>query len=124
MMLGILIKSSVFLYGGLKGMEYVFRIPYRYFAMPVACITTMFSIFISTDFSDHIVEGLNVDFFLVHVPLELMVPILITFVLLIKNGKNKGMKKGVKNMNYFKKLMSINSKKKYPLKSFRPKRKK
>ncbi|MEK4905656.1 GerAB/ArcD/ProY family transporter [Niallia sp. FSL M8-0099] len=97
MMLGILIKSSVFLYGGLKGMEYIFRIPYRYFAMPVACITTMFSIFISTDFSDHIVEGLNVDLFLVHVPLELMVPILITFVLLIKKWKEqRDEKRGLK----------------------------
>ena len=31
MMLGILVKSAVYFYGGLKGLEYVFRVPYRYF---------------------------------------------------------------------------------------------
>lgn len=89
MMLGILIKSSVFLYGCLKGIEYIFKIPYRYFAMPFACLTAIFSIFISLDFSDHLVEGLQVDLFLLHIPLEYGVPILTTFILLIKKWNKK-----------------------------------
>ncbi len=89
MMLGILIKSSVFLYGGLKGIEYIFKIPFRYFAMPVSCIVAMFSIFITIDFSDHLVEGLHVDIFLLHLPLQFGFPILIVFVLLIKKWKEQ-----------------------------------
>ena len=84
MMLGILIKSSVFLYGCLKGIEYIFKIPFRYFAMPFACLTTLFSVFISVDFSDHLIEGLNVDLYLLHIPLDFGVPIFTTFFLLVK----------------------------------------
>lgn len=97
MMLGILIKSSVFLYGGLKGIEYIFKIPYRYFAMPVSCIVAMFSIFITLDFSDHLVEGLNVDLFLLHVPLEFIIPISITSIVLVKKWKKqRNEEKGLK----------------------------
>lgn len=97
MMLGILIKSSVFLYGGLKGIEYIFKIPYRYFAMPVSCIVAMFSIFITLDFSDHLVEGLNVDLFILHVPLEFIIPILITSIVLVKKWKKqRNEEKGLK----------------------------
>ncbi|HEO8419560.1 GerAB/ArcD/ProY family transporter [Niallia sp. FSL W8-0635] len=97
MMLGILIKSSVFLYGGLKGIEYIFKLPYRYFAMPVSFIVSMFSIFISLDFSDHIVEGLNVDIFLLHVPLQFAFPIFIVAVLLVKKWKEqRNEKRGLK----------------------------
>lgn len=97
MMLGILIKSSVFLYGGLKGIEYIFKIPYRYFAMPVSCIVAMFSIFITLDFSDHLVEGLNVDLFILHVPLEFMIPISITSIVLVKKWKKqRNEEKGLK----------------------------
>jgi len=97
MMLGILIKSSVFLYGGLKGIEYIFKIPYRYFAMPVSCIVAMFSIFITLDFSDHLVEGLNVDLFILHVPLEFIIPISITSIVLVKKWKKqRNEEKGLK----------------------------
>ena len=89
MMLGILIKSSVFMYGGLKGLEYIFKIPFRYFAMPVAFIVAMFSIFVSSDFSDHIVEGLNVVIFLLHLPLEYAFPLFIMLVLLVKKWKEE-----------------------------------
>ncbi|WOD62832.1 spore germination protein [Niallia taxi] len=86
-MLGILIKSSVFIYGGLKGLEYVFNKPYRFFSIPIACIVSMFSIFISTDFSDHIREGLYVDIFVLHLPMEYGVPILILVTLLFKKWR-------------------------------------
>jgi len=88
MMLGILIKSSVFLYGSLKGLEYIFKLPFRYFAMPLACITTLFSIFISVDFSDHLIEGLHVVIFLLHIPLDYGIPIFITFVVLLKKWRH------------------------------------
>ncbi|MFT8319666.1 MAG: GerAB/ArcD/ProY family transporter [Bacillus sp. (in: firmicutes)] len=91
MMLGILIKSSVFLYGGLKGLEYIFKIPFRYFSIPCACIISMFSVFISVDFSDHIKEGLYVTKFLLHLPLEYGIPVLVLGTLLFKKWK-KGRK--------------------------------
>ena len=52
MMLGILVKSAVYLYGGLKGLEYVFRVPYRYFVFPISMIVAIFSILTSANFAE------------------------------------------------------------------------
>ncbi|GKU84449.1 GerAB/ArcD/ProY family transporter [Niallia sp. NCCP-28] len=89
MMLGILIKSSVFMYGGLKGLEYIFKVPFRYFSIPVTCIISMFSIFISTDFSDHISEGILVSKYLIHLPMEYGIPVFILGILLLKKWKKE-----------------------------------
>ena len=94
MMLGILIKSSVFMYGGLKGLEYIFKRPFRYFSIPVACIISMFSILISTDFSDHIQEGILVSKYLIHLPMEYGIPVFVMGILLFKKWKKeKGSRK-------------------------------
>ncbi len=86
-MLGILIKSSVFIYGGLKGLEYVFNKPYRFFSIPVACIVSIFAVFISNDFADHLKEGLYVDIFILHLPMEYGFPILVLATLLFKKWR-------------------------------------
>ena len=52
MILGILVKSAVYFYVGLKGLEYVFRLPYRYFAVPISMIVAVFSILISNNFAE------------------------------------------------------------------------
>lgn len=97
MMLGILIKSSVFMFGGLKGLEYIFKIPFRYFSIPVSCLVSLFSVFIASDFADHIEEGLHVDKFLLHIPMEFGIPLFICGILLFKKWKSeKNVGKGAK----------------------------
>jgi len=92
MVLGTLVKSSIYIYGGLKGLEYVFAIPFRYFAIPVSCLVSLFSIFIAKGYSDHMNEGLFSNPFLLHVPLQFGLPVLLIMILLFKKwrGKNNG----------------------------------
>ena len=89
-MLGIVIKSSIFIYGGLKGLEYIFKFPYRYFVVPSVCIISMFSIFISLDINDHIKEASLVVPYLLYLPLQFAFPCFLLFVLLLKKFIHKG----------------------------------
>jgi len=89
-MLGIVIKSSIFIYGGLKGLEYIFKSPYRYFVVPSVCIISMFSIFISLDINDHIKEASLVVPYLLYLPLQFAFPCFLLFVLLLKKFIHKG----------------------------------
>ena len=50
MMLGILVKSAVYFYGGLKGLEDILRIAYRYFTVPISMIVAIFSILTAANF--------------------------------------------------------------------------
>ena len=54
MTLGVIIKSSVYIYCGLKGMEYIFRLPYRYFTVPISMLVSCFSILIAVNYGDHL----------------------------------------------------------------------
>ncbi|MCM2982687.1 hypothetical protein ABEO88_00735 [Niallia circulans] len=44
-MLGKVIKDSIFIYSGLKGLEYIFKQSYRFYVVPIICLISMFSIF-------------------------------------------------------------------------------
>ncbi|PKG25090.1 GerAB/ArcD/ProY family transporter [Niallia nealsonii] len=89
MMLGSLVKSCVYIYAGIKGLEYVFKLPFRYFSIPISCTVAMFSIFIGRNYTDHLQEGLLSNPFLLHVPLQFIVPVLLVCVLLLKTWKSK-----------------------------------
>ncbi|TRZ36079.1 spore gernimation protein KC [Niallia circulans] len=89
MVLGTLVKSSIYIYGGLKGLEYIFTIPFRFFAIPISCVVSLFSIFIAKGYSDHLDEGLFSNPFLLHVPLQFGLPLLLTVILLFKKWRGK-----------------------------------
>lgn len=89
MMLGSLVKSSINLYAGLKGLEYIFRIPFRYFSIPISCLLSIFSVFITRNFVDHIQEGLVVTPYLLHIPLRLGFPLLLLFIILLKSWRKQ-----------------------------------
>ncbi|RBP93083.1 spore germination protein KB [Cytobacillus firmus] len=99
MMLGILVKGSVFMFAGLKGLEYTFRLPYRYFSLPVAMIVSSFSILISVNFGDHWQEGLEIVPYFLHLPLQFGLPSLLLITVLWKRRKKKA-KPGVKGMKF------------------------
>ena len=54
MTLGVITKVSVYIYCGLKGMEYIFRLPYRYFTVPISMLVSCFSILITVNYGDHL----------------------------------------------------------------------
>lgn len=87
--LGIIVKGSILLFAALKGLEYIFRLPYRYFIIPMTCIISMFSIFISLSYIDHIQEGLKAIPFLLHIPLQFFLPSFLMFMLLVKKFKKQ-----------------------------------
>ena len=86
--LGIIVKGSIFTFAALKGLEYIFRIPYRYFVGPVICTISMFAVFISKSYIDHINEAFYVIPFLIHMPLQFIIPSFLLFLLLLKKLRN------------------------------------
>lgn len=86
-MLGILVKSSIFMYAGMLGLEYIHQIPYRYFSIPIACIITMFTVFIGDDITDHVFEGFMVIPYLINIPLQFVLPCFLIVMMLIKRRK-------------------------------------
>ncbi|ALC91215.1 spore gernimation protein KC [Bacillus sp. FJAT-18017] len=84
MLLGILVKSSVFLFGALKGMEYVYRLPFRYFALPGAMLVSLFSVLVSVNFADHIEEGIKLVPKYLHLPFQIGFPVSLFLTMMIK----------------------------------------
>ncbi|URT71806.1 GerAB/ArcD/ProY family transporter [Cytobacillus firmus] len=99
MMLGILVKGSVFMFAGLKGLEYTFRLPYRYFSLPVAMIVSAYSVLISVNFGDHWQEGLEMVPYFLHLPMQFGLPSLVLIAVLWKRRKKK-VKPGTKGMKF------------------------
>ncbi len=89
-LLGILVKSSVFIFAGLKGLEYVCKIPYRSFTIPIMCIITLFTVFIARGISDHVLEGFQVIPYFLNLPLQFFIPMIMLFILLVKKATSKG----------------------------------
>ncbi|MEH7107117.1 GerAB/ArcD/ProY family transporter [Bacillus sp. JJ1764] len=92
MMLGIFVKGSLFFYGGLKGLEYIFKLPFRYFAFPVSMLIALFSVMVSVDFADHIQEGLKMVPLFLHLPFQFCIPVFIFLMLIWKQRKSKQVK--------------------------------
>ncbi|MEW9669944.1 GerAB/ArcD/ProY family transporter [Ammoniphilus sp. 3BR4] len=93
MMLGILIKSSVFMFAGLKGLEYVFRMPYRPFVFPITMVVSLFTVIIAFNFAEHVEEGLNYNVPYFIFPMAYVIPVIlfvVTFIRLRKYKKPKG----------------------------------
>jgi spore germination protein KB len=93
MMFGVIIKVAVFTYGGLKGLEFISALPYRYFTFPIAMLISFMSIFMSENFAEHIEEGLEFIPRYLHLPFQLGIPLLLFPIIF---WKSKGMKGGQK----------------------------
>lgn len=86
-MFGILVKVSVFFYGGLIGLEQLFNKPYRQFVLPMSLLIAFFSVVISKHFAEHIEEGLRIVPFYMHMPLQILIPTMLFLFLLIKTKR-------------------------------------
>lgn len=88
-MFGIITKVSVFFYGGLKGLEHIINIPYRVLVLPMAFIISYCTIQISGNFAEHLEEGIRFIPPYMHVPFQILFPLLITPILIWKVKKQQ-----------------------------------
>jgi spore germination protein KB len=91
MMLGILVKIDIYLYVGLKGLEYVFHVPYRHFAVPISpisMIVAVFSILISINFAkfsqEKVISANDLS-----PSMQLAIPFVIMIILIWKTKRNR-----------------------------------
>jgi spore germination protein KB len=88
MMLGIIVKVSILLYGGLKGLEVISKIPYRSFGFPIAMIIVLFSISISEDYPTYIEKGIVITHY-VQTGLHVVIPVMLLVVAVFRKGSVK-----------------------------------
>ncbi|WP_318507708.1 hypothetical protein [Bacillus sp. T3] len=88
-MFGIVVKVSLFFYGGLKGMEHIFHIPFRNLIWPMSVQIAFLSIFISENYAEHLQEGLKIIPFYFHMPLQIGIPFVIFPILWWKQKQMK-----------------------------------
>lgn len=88
MMLNLFVKGSIFFFAGLKGLEYIFQMPYRYFVIPITMIIVFYSVVVSVDFADHLEEGFKYVPYYLHIPFQFILPFIVFAVLLWKQRKS------------------------------------
>ncbi len=96
MTLGVIIKSAVFIYCSLKGLEYVFRIPYRYFSIPICMLLSVFSILVAVNYADHLEKLKSILIFAFYIFMQLIIPMMTLIILIWKTKKNNSVQNGVK----------------------------
>jgi spore germination protein KB len=89
MMLGIIVKVSIFFFAGLKGMEHVFIRPYRSFVFPFAMIVSFISLTVGENFSTYSAIGRELLPLYVQTPIYIVFPLLLLLIAFIKR-KMKG----------------------------------
>jgi spore germination protein KB len=96
MTLGVISKVSVYIYCGLKGMEYIFRLPYRYFTVPISLLVSSFSILIAVNYGDHLKTLKSPIIIYFYITMQLIIPIMTIIILKRKIKKNHSAQNGVK----------------------------
>jgi spore germination protein KB len=87
MLLTILIKSCIFFFAGLKGLEHIFHLPFRYFAFPISMLIALFSVLTSVGFADLVQEGLMMVPYYLHLPFQFCLPIIVFIMVKWKQRK-------------------------------------
>jgi spore germination protein KB len=90
MMLGIIVKVSIFFFAGLKGLEHVFHRPYRSFVFPCAMIISFISLTVGENFSTYSSIGRELLPLYVQTPIYIFFPLLLLLIAFIKRKKKGG----------------------------------
>ena len=88
MMFGVLIKGTLYLYVGLKGLEYVFRLSFRYFTFPMAMLVSITAIQTSPTLGEFSYVMVKSTLPIVHPSAQLTLPAVIMAFLIWKKRKN------------------------------------
>lgn len=86
-MFGILVKTGVFFYGGLRGLEILIKKPYRTMAFPVGMIIAYCSIQNADSYAEYHLEALEIIPKYIHPIFQFVFPFLLAPILLWKNKK-------------------------------------
>ncbi|MFD0697721.1 endospore germination permease [Paenibacillus sp. GCM10027628] len=87
MMLGIVIKVSVFFYGGLKGLEHLTNVRYQLFVIPMGLMLSVLSVIVSHNFAEHVYEGIKLVPFILHIPFQIAFPCVLCGIVIWKTRK-------------------------------------
>lgn len=88
-MFGILVKASVFFYGGLRGLEVLTKKPYRTMVFPIGMIITYCSIQMAGSYAEYHLEALEILPKYIHPVFQFVIPFLLAPVLFWKTRKNQ-----------------------------------
>ena len=91
LMIGGFIKISVFTYVAVTGTANVFNVkqPSR-LAYPVGFVILLSSIIIASNFTEHMHEGLGAVPIYIHLPFQVIIPLLLLIIAFFKNRKKEG----------------------------------
>lgn len=97
---GVLLKCAVFLYAGAKGVSSVFRSGSNAYIFPLALLVGAMSILVTHNFAEHGREGLHYVMYILHIPFQLILPLLTGIIIWIRM-KRKGatVRDGIKTSN-------------------------
>ncbi|MFC5450131.1 GerAB/ArcD/ProY family transporter [Paenibacillus aestuarii] len=87
MMLGIVVKVSVYFYGGLKGLEHLTNIRYQRFVLPMGLILSVLSVTVAHNFAEHVFEGIKLVPYVLHIPFQIGFPCVLCGIVLWKLRK-------------------------------------
>lgn len=86
-MLGIVIKVSVYFYGGLKGLEHLTNVRYQLFVIPIGLILSILSVVVSHNFAEHVYEGIKLVPYILHIPFQIAFPCVLCGIVMWRTRK-------------------------------------
>jgi len=88
MSIGIFFKITIFTYAGLKIYKELFNLKnYKSIILPVAAILIGTSIIIADSYSTHILIGLKITPFYIHIPMQIIIPLFVFIILYMKKKR-------------------------------------
>lgn len=94
LMIGIIGKVSMYFFVSLKGIEHVFRIPYRVYTFPMGMLVAIFSVVTSRNFPELMKEGNKILPILMDLPFQIGIPALILGLVCWKKRKSMFQEEG------------------------------
>lgn len=84
LVMGGFFKITIFLYTATIGSADLFKINHKKLALPIGTILLLLSIMIASNTSEHFQEGLKIVPTYVHIPMQIIIPILLLAITLLK----------------------------------------
>jgi spore germination protein KB len=85
LLITVFFKASIFFYGAVLGLVDLFKLKsYQQILLPIACILIFWSMIMASNYSEHSEESEKVLFYLLDIPLLVIVPLLMLIVMIIR----------------------------------------
>ncbi|CAM4491047.1 spore germination protein KB [Paenibacillus endophyticus] len=87
---GVFLKCAIFLYAGAKGISVIFGKPSKTYIYPFALMIGALSLLVSHNFAEHTEEGLHLVIQYLHIPFQLVIPLLTAIWIWILSKRRRG----------------------------------